>query len=57
MLLKQLDSSVVSAAITEQTDKCFLNLTAALSKLRPAALVGPNNVGKRQTIKQLAQVD
>lgn len=46
----------VQLAFTPQTEKYFLNLTSALNKFRPAALVGPYNVGKRETIKQLAQV-
>lgn len=44
-------------AVTPQTERYFLSFTNALSKFRPAALVGPHNVGKRETIKHLAQVN
>lgn len=41
-------------AVTPLTEKCFLNLTSALGALKAGCLIGPNNVGKQQTIHQLA---
>ncbi|CAF0731757.1 unnamed protein product, partial [Brachionus calyciflorus] len=37
------------------TDKCFLNLTSAISSFRCGTLTGPNATGKRQTLNLLAQ--
>lgn len=41
-------------AVTPQTERCFLNLTAAMSTLQAGCLTGSDNVGKQQTINQLA---
>jgi dynein heavy chain len=41
-------------AMTPLTERCFLNLTVALGSLKAGCLVGPGNVGKQQTVSQLA---
>ncbi len=43
-------------AITPLTERCFLNLTNALSSLRCGTLAGPNSVGKHETVNLLSQV-
>ena len=43
-------------AITPLTERCFLNLTNALSALKCGTLVGGSSVGKNETISLLSQV-
>ena len=43
-------------AITPLTERCFLNLTNALSSLKCGTLAGGTSVGKNETISLLSQV-